>query len=331
MIKSKSTMKNLLVYTLCFFVSLGSVPIWAQSTAGLTFVADTSFSSYSAFKQIAKKYPGSSLVLSEPSAERIEKKPQSSGDVIYKMIRKKAKNPTFQPVILLVHGGGWRSGSPEQHLPLAQQLAEHGMTCLLVQYRLSTHALYPAAVHDVRKALQWVYENALTEKLDTTQIALLGFSAGAQLATLVGTLAQEASFAQVHQTKTYPVQALINIDGILAFIHPESGEGNDVPKTSAATHWFGYTKEEKPELWNEASAFSHVSDKTPPTLFINSSVERMHAGRDDFQAVLRKHGIHTDTLTFQNSPHTFCLFTPWFEPTKNAIISFLRPIFPSIN
>ncbi|MFN3587955.1 MAG: alpha/beta hydrolase [Spirosomataceae bacterium] len=324
-------MKNLLVYALCFFVSLGSTPIWAQSTAGVIFEKDTSFSSYSAFKQIAKKYPESTRVLPSYSDKRTEKTPESPGGVIYRLIRKETSTTSAQPVLLIVHGGGWRSGSPEQHLPLAQQLAEHGMTCLLVQYRLSTHALYPAAVHDVRKALQWVYENALIEKLDTTQIALLGFSAGAQLATLVGTLAQEPSFAQVHQTKTYPVQALINIDGILAFIHPESGEGIDLPKTSAATHWFGYTKEEKPELWNEASALSHVSDKTPPTLFINSSLERMHAGRDDFQAVLRRHGIHTDTLTFENSPHTFCLFTPWFEPTKNAIISFLRPIFPSIN
>jgi len=68
------------------------------------------------------------------------------------------------------------------------------------------------------------------------------------------------------------VQAVVNMDGILAFIHPESGEGADTPgKPSAATLWFGGNTSEKKELWLQASPLSHPFPGTAPFLFINSS------------------------------------------------------------
>lgn len=122
------------------------------------------------------------------------------------------------------------------------------------------------------------------------------------------------------------VKAIIDIDGILAFLHPESGEGRDSHGTSAATHWFGYTRFERPDLWQEASALSHVSERTPPVLFINSSVERMHAGRDDFIRVLDRYGIDHRTKVFPDAPHAFCLFEPWFTPMVDEIAGFLKKI-----
>ena len=56
---------------------------------------------------------------------------------------------------------------------------------------------------------------------------------------------------------------------------PESAEGK------VASEWLGGTYEEKPETWIEASALPHIDKNTPPTLFINSSLPRFHAGRND--------------------------------------------------
>jgi hypothetical protein len=42
------------------------------------------------------------------------------------------------------------------------------------------------------------------------------------------------------------VQAVVDIDGILSFIHPESGEGDDSKRTSAATYWLGILKKTTP-------------------------------------------------------------------------------------
>jgi pectinesterase len=81
-------------------------------------------------------------------------------------------------------------------------------------------------------------------------------------------------------------------------------------------------------LWEEASPLAYVSKNTPPTLFINSSVERMHAGRTDYLKVLNENHIYSEVKTFSDAPHSFPLFDPWFEPTVKYIDEFLKKVFP---
>ncbi len=119
------------------------------------------------------------------------------------------------------------------------------------------------------------------------------------------------------------------MDGTLSFVHPESGEGIDsTGRISAATYWFGYNKEQNPMLWQIASPLSYVSSRTPPTLFINSSVNRMHAGREDYLKVLKQYNIYTEVHAFDKAPHSFPLFNPWFQPTVQYIDAFLNKVFP---
>jgi len=310
-------------YIILLFALVQCSTVQAQRTEGLTHKPDTSFSNYSAYLNAKKKFPNIVLVKdSLPPTVKADK------EITYKSVDgqmvkldvfspKKAKVKRL-PAILIIHGGGWRSGNRTQHYPLAQQLAQKGYVCFTPSYRLSTEALYPAAVQDLKAAVNWVKANASKYKVDTNQVVILGFSAGGQLATLVG--------------NTQPgIKAIVDIDGTLAFIHPESGEGDDSKSISAGTNWFGYNKTEKPELWKEAAPLSHAGPQSPPTLFINSSVDRMHAGRTDYINILNQHHIYTEVQTFPNSPHTFCLFEPWFTPTVDYIDTFLVKVLKSSN
>jgi pectinesterase len=119
------------------------------------------------------------------------------------------------------------------------------------------------------------------------------------------------------------VQAIVDVDGTLAFIHPESGEGDDSKRTSAATYWFGYNKTQRPDLWHQAGALNHVDKHTPPILFLNSGVDRMHAGRDDMLKKLDSLGIRHEVHTFAGAPHPFILFEPWFTPALKYTVQFL--------
>jgi hypothetical protein len=124
------------------------------------------------------------------------------------------------------------------------------------------------------------------------------------------------------------VNALIDIDGTLSFVHPESGEGIDsVGRISAGTYWFGYNKKENPGLWLVASPLTYVSSATPPSLFLSSSVARMHAGRTDFIKVLDQYDIYSEVHGFDDAPHSFPLFDPWFDPMLNYIDGFLKKVF----
>jgi pectinesterase len=123
---------------------------------------------------------------------------------------------------------------------------------------------------------------------------------------------------------------VIDMDGLLAFIHAESGEGDDSKRTSAATNWFGYSKTENPELWKQGSPLTHIGSHTPPTLFINSNVARMYAGRDDYIKILDEYNTYTEIKYF-DAPHSFVLFEPWFTPMVKSIDAFLKKVFDRKN
>ncbi|HEV7332775.1 MAG TPA: alpha/beta hydrolase fold domain-containing protein [Flavisolibacter sp.] len=306
----------------------------AQLTAGLTGIPDTSFSVFSDYKKNSKNYPfikPVTVAALKGVTDRRNLVYCQRGDrkLLLDAFFPAARSSKNRPAVLIIHGGGWRSGDRTHHYPLAQRLATKGYVCFTPEYRLSTEALYPAAVHDLKAALRWMHANARMYNIDTAKIAVLGFSAGGELAAFLGATNGNAAFEGegCNNQQSSDVDAVVDMDGTLSFVHPESGEGDDSKRISAATYWFGYAKKDAPELWTEASPLTHVGRHTPPTLFINSSVDRMHAGRDDFMKVLKEHNIYTDVKTFADAPHTFPLYDPWFEPTLKYIDDFLKKVF----
>ena len=316
------------------FLLLTTAIAYAQSTAGITNVRDTSYTTLAAYNSIHKAYPYAKAAEEFHSSSIKEKK-----SIVYgKAGKRKLLLDAFYPsnkkqrngiAVVIIHGGGWRSGNRTQHYPLAQRLAFLGYVCFTPEYRLSTEALYPAAVYDLKASLRWLHANAKKYGVDTSKIVVAGFSAGGQLAALVGTTNGDASFESEASEKKQSsrVGAIVDLDGTLSFVHSESGEGDDSKKTSAATYWFGYSKKENLKLWEAASPLTHVSKATPPTLFINSGVARMHAGRDDFMKALKDANVYVDVKTFADAPHHFPLFEPWFTTMVDKIDEFLKRNF----
>ena len=80
-------------------------------------------------------------------------------------------------------------------------------------------------------------------------------------------------------------------------------------------------------MWLVASPLTYVNHAAPPTLFLNSSVARMHAGRDDYIKTLNGYGTYTEVHGFDDAPHSFPLFYPWFDPMLKYIDDFLKKVF----
>ncbi len=212
------------------------------------------------------------------------------------------------PVILLLHGGGWRSGDRSMEVTMAKYLASKGFMTAAVEYRLSPEARYPAAIVDVKNALRWIREHAGEFGIDTNKIGLYGCSAGGHLASLIG--------MNDNDTDLPLIGAVVNVDGPLDLTDPEESGKDTVPsKPSSCARWFGKTFAEAPELWKEASPVRHVSKRSAPTAFINSTQERYHVGRDAVIEQLDQYAISSEIHTMPDSPHSFWLFHPWFTRT----------------
>ncbi len=314
---------------LAIFIFLSGKAI-CQSTEGLTGIRDTSYTTYSAWLSTKKKFPDINIV-SEFHSPLVK---EDRGNTYAKVNKHKLKIDAFVPkdksenhaAIMIIHGGGWRSGDRSQHYPMAQKLATLGYACFTPEYRLSTEALYPAPVYDLKAALRWIRKNAKKYHVDTSRICVLGFSAGGQLAALIGNTNNNPAFEGDLGNQQYSsaVRTIIDIDGTLSFINSETGEGDDSKKKSAATLWFGYSRNENSEMWKQASPLTYAGPHSVPTLFINSSVERMHAGREEYVKILTANNIYTEIFSFYNSPHSFCLFDTWFDPTIQYIDQFMK-------
>lgn len=321
----------LILHCLCLYVQANK---YAESHQ-----KDTSYTTQSTYLKIKKQYPNIKIV---PPV--YDKQLLAFEDIVYKLIhgtestRKlhldiyRPNDEQKRPALIMVHGGGWRSGNKSMERPMAQQIAKEGYVTIPVEYRLSPESSYPAAIYDIKAAIRWVKENAERYGVDTVRIAIEGESAGGQLASLVAmTNGMERFEGESTGYKcSSTVHAAIDVDGIVDFLAPNSLNIARKPD-SPDILWLGGTFEQKPLVWKEASPIYWVRKNSVPIAFITSSVPRFHAGRDEMIDLLDQHGIYSESHQIPNSPHSFWMYEPWFEPTKGYIVGFLERVFNTGN
>jgi acetyl esterase/lipase len=129
--------------------------------------------------------------------------------------------PGSYPAVIAVHGGGWQAGDKTSYRFWGPYLAERGYVLMAIKYRFSKPGQrgFPQAVHDVRAAVQHAKHNAGELKINPDRIALMGDSAGGQLAALVALAGDHPVFAGAYQDDPYArlptkVKALIGVYGI---------------------------------------------------------------------------------------------------------------------
>lgn len=88
------------------------------------------------------------------------------------------------PGVLIVHGGGWRTGDRSQLRGYGILLGREGYICVACEYRLTPESPWPAQIHDVKAAIRWMRANSLSLGIDPDKIAIEGNSAGGHLALI---------------------------------------------------------------------------------------------------------------------------------------------------
>lgn len=295
---------------------------------------DTTYNVNRVYRQIKKDFdyatPAIDSVPNNVLAERniiyatLENTPFGKRDLHIDLFRPKKEGK--YPALVMIHGGGWRSGDKSMQVPMAQMLAAKGFVTVPVEYQLSMEAKYPAAVHNIKAAIRFLKANAAKYNIDTNRIAISGCSAGGHLASLVALTngvkkleGEQGNFTNYSSQ----VQAAIDVDGLISFLAPSSLNLTHT-STSPDIEWLGGSYIEKPEIWKEASSGYWASEKTVPMLFLNSGFSRFHAGQDELIGQLKEHGIYTEVREFNVKVHPFWLFHPWVDETVNYMTDFLN-------
>jgi acetyl esterase/lipase len=95
-----------------------------------------------------------------------------------------ASNHFGLPVLIFIHGGAWTGGSRLTYNPLSQTLANYGFVVFNVDYRLSPAVTVAGEIQDSATAESWVLQNAAKYGGDTTEVFVMGHSAGGHLVAM---------------------------------------------------------------------------------------------------------------------------------------------------
>ncbi len=233
-------------------------------------------------------------------------------DVEYKNVNGKSlqinfyrpKNETEPlPLLVFIHGGGWRGGKRSDYLSYLVSFAQKGYMTATISYRLKRDSIYPAAFEDVNDAVQWLFANGENYGYDSHRIALIGGSAGAHLAMLAGygwgESVQPERFSG-NPPEYHRIKAVVDIYG------PTDLTSEYAQTQSLVTGFIGHSYEEKPQLFKEASPVTYLKSTLPPTMILHGTSDRLVpvSQSDLLKAELDRLGVPCVYYRLPLWPHT---------------------------
>ncbi|MCB1091541.1 MAG: alpha/beta hydrolase [Verrucomicrobiae bacterium] len=239
-----------------------------------------------------------------------------------------AKMDPKPPLVVFIHGGGWRNGSFKNcSVPW---LTESGYAVASIGYRLTDVATYPAQVQDCKGAIRWLRAHAGEFGYDATRIGAVGTSAGGYLVAMLGTTGGESDLegdVGGNTDQSSAVQAVVDYYGPTDFV---ARSKNQPKKTevegSPVRLLLGGPVSEKTELARQASPLNHVDAKDAPLLAIHGEKDTTVFIEHSrwFVDAHQKAGVEANLIVLPESGHGG---KEYFEPPiRKKVVAFLDRI-----
>ena len=183
------------------------------------------------------------------------------------------------PLLVWIHGGGWRSGDKGRGGILVPLGLKNGYACASINYRLSGEATFPAQIHDCKAAIRWLRAHAKEYGYDATRIGVGGSSAGGHLVALLGTSGGDKQLEGTvgkHTDQSSQVQAVLDMWGPTDFLQmdahalPNARFKHNDPRSPESLLLGGPVLENKDKV-SQANPITYIDKQDPPFLIIHGS------------------------------------------------------------
>ncbi|CAH0148737.1 Carboxylesterase NlhH [Pedobacter sp. Bi27] len=226
----------------------------------------------------------------------------SGGKIHLRIYTPKAGNGPY-PLIVYYHGGGFVIANLDVYNASAQALAEQvGAVVVSVAYRLAPENKFPTAHNDAFTAYEWAVKNAVNLKADPAKIAIVGESAGGNLAANVSIMARDKHIMlPVHQVLIYPIaQADMNTESYKMYEKAK-------PLNKAMMGWFTekylttMIEAQDPKI----SLVNANLNGLPSTTIITAEIDPLHDDGVILADKLKAAGIKVDSKNYEGVTHEF--------------------------
>jgi acetyl esterase/lipase len=234
------------------------------------------------------------------------------------------------PLVVWIHGGAWMLNDKYADMSYMKHtlngFMEKGYALASIDYRYSTQAVFPAQIQDCNQAIEYLYQHAAEYHIDKNRIAVIGFSAGGHLASLLA-LSNNNQVTDFYpsDTKTH-----FTIKLALDFYGPADlstlGGGTDNAGKglmSPVSILLGADPSKRPDLAKRASPVTYIDKKDPPFLIVQGEKDMSVPNVQSklLSSRLTRAGVQNKLIIVPNAPHYGEMFDG--EEIRNDLFDFL--------
>ncbi len=230
------------------------------------------------------------------------------------------------PLVILIHGGGWLGNDKYADIGYMKktvaEIVSSGFALASIDYRFSTQAVFPAQIQDCNRAVSFLYDHATKYGFDKKRFAVIGFSAGGHLASLLGLSKNNKikAFFMPGTSKSFRFKAVVDFYGPSELIlFPGSND-----EKSPESLLIGAAPLVRPDLAKAASPVTYVDKDDPPFLIVHGEKDESVSVKQSqlLSAWLKVAGVQNELVIVKDAPHFGVMFDT--DEVRNKVLNFLK-------
>lgn len=235
------------------------------------------------------------------------------------------------PLVVWIHGGAWMLNDKYADIGYMKNTVkgfiDNGYAFASIDYRYSTEAVFPAQIQDCNQAIEFLYQHAKEYNIDRSRIALIGFSAGGHLASLLGL----SNNNDVKEFYYQGVKPHFKINTVLDFYGPSDllmlANNPDTSVNNAGSPvaiLLGATQIARPDLAKRASPVTYVDKSDPPFLIVQGEKDESVPNTQSkvLSSWLSLTGVKNELIVVPGAPHYGEMFDA--EYIRARLFAFLK-------
>ena len=209
------------------------------------------------------------------------------------------------PLVVCVHGGGWKAGKRQDLGPLTETLAQAGFAAATVSYRFAPKHQFPAQINDCKAAVRFLRAEAARYRIDPARVGAVGFSAGGHLVSLLGVADANDGLEgdEGHPEQSSRVQAVVNFFGptdlTLDDVH------TDFHEKTFLIGFLGGRYADKADAYKRASPVTYATKDDAPHLFLHGTKDTLVSPKQSHRLAdaLERAGVPAEVVEYAGAGH----------------------------
>jgi acetyl esterase/lipase len=230
------------------------------------------------------------------------------------------------PCVVFIQGSAWKKQNVYGNVANISKLASKGYVCVIVEYRDSSIAHFPAQIIDGKNAIRYMKANSDLYNVNKSKMIIMGDSSGGHTSAMIGMTSHTDLFDEPINEETLNLSAIIDLYGAVDVTLPYGFPTtlNHQEEDSPEGMLMGYNIKENLDKASIANCKTYASYNYPPMLILHGTKDKTVFAQEsvDLYQAIKKEGKDVELYLVRNSDHGGAAF--WKDETVNIYDQFIQ-------